>query len=99
MLGDTTLPSVAGLDLQELEVLEVLGKRQLGVGELVLDRAGLLFVHLGVEQIADNGLGFVLARDGKVVKVLSSTADHLTPDQHVKHSLAIVEQLQAGKAP
>ena len=42
---------------------------------------------------------FVLARDGKVVKVLSSTADHLTPDQHVKHSLAIVEQLQAGKAP
>ena len=64
MLGETTLPSVAGLALQDLEVLEVLGKRQLGVGELVLDRAGLLFVHLGVEQIADNGLGFVLARDG-----------------------------------
>jgi hypothetical protein len=125
MLGDTTLPSVAGLDLQavddvdhvveatagtgpdaasgdsdgqmglagagtadqhgiallgdeatageiidqrlvdggalELEVLQVLGKRQLGDGELVLDRAGLLLVDLGVEQVADNALGYVLA--------------------------------------
>lgn len=42
---------------------------------------------------------FVLARDGKVVKVLSSEADHLTPDQHVKDSLAIVEKLQASRAP
>ena len=128
MLGDTTLPSIAGLDLQavdevdhvveatagarsdaasgdgdghmgfagagtadqdgvtllgdeaaageiidqrlvdgcafELEVLEILGKRQLGDGELVLDRAGLLLVDLGVEQVADNALGFVLALDG-----------------------------------
>src|SRR5476649_33158 len=124
MLGDTTLPSVAGLDLQtvdevdrvveatagarsdrasgngdsqmglagagtadqngvtllgdeaaageiidlglidrcafELEVLKILGKRQLGDGELVLDRAGLLLVNLGVEQVADNALVFVL---------------------------------------
>ena len=122
MLGDTTLPSVAGLDLQavdevdhvveatagtgsdaasgdgdsqmglagagtadqngiallgneaaageiidqrlvdgcalELEVLKVLGQRQLRDGELVLDRAGLLLVDLGVEQVADNALGF-----------------------------------------
>ena len=128
MLGDTTLPSVAGLDLQaideidhiveapagtgsdaasgngdgkvclastgaadqhgvtllgdeasageiidqrlidrcafELEVLHVLGKRQLCDGELVLDRAGLLLVDLGVEQVADNALRFVLALDG-----------------------------------
>src|ERR1700730_12339158 len=128
MLGDTTLPSVAGLDLQavdevddvveatagtgsdaasgngdgqmgfagagaanqhgvallgdeatpseiidqrlvdggalELEVLQVLGKRQLCDGELVLDRAGLLLVDLGVEQVADNALGFVLALYG-----------------------------------
>src|ERR1700704_4791290 len=128
MLGDTTLPSVAGLDLQaidevdhvveapagarsdaasgngdgqmgltgagaadqngiallgdeatagevidqrlvdrcalELEVLKVLGKRQLGDGELVLDRASLLLVDLGVEQVADNALGFVLTLDG-----------------------------------
>lgn len=40
---------------------------------------------------------FVLDRAGKVVASLSSEADHLTPDQHVKHSLAIVEKLQAGK--
>jgi len=48
----------------ELEVLEVLGKRQLCDGELVLDRAGLLLVDLGVEQVADNALGFVLALYG-----------------------------------
>ncbi|MET4803562.1 hypothetical protein ABIA96_006164 [Bradyrhizobium sp. LB11.1] len=47
----------------ELEVLEILGQRQLGDGELVLDRAGLLLVDLGVEQVADNALGFVLAFD------------------------------------
>src|ERR1700716_2157624 len=128
MLGDTTLPSIAGLDLQavdevdhvvepaagtrsdaasgdcdshmrfagagtadqdgvtmlgdeaaageiidqrlvggralELEVLKILGKRQLGDGELVLDRAWLLLVDLGVEQVADNALGFVLTLDG-----------------------------------
>ncbi|TAN00618.1 MAG: peroxiredoxin [Rhodanobacteraceae bacterium] len=42
---------------------------------------------------------FVLDRGGKIVKVLSSEADHLTPDQHVKDSLAIVQGLQAGKDP
>src|SRR3978361_148607 len=36
----------------ELEVLKILGQRQFGDGELVLDRAGLLLVDLGVEQIA-----------------------------------------------
>ena len=48
----------------ELEVLKVLGERQFGDGELVLDRASLLLVDLGVEQVADNALGFVLALDG-----------------------------------
>jgi hypothetical protein len=48
----------------ELEVLKVLGQRQFGDGELVLDRAGLLLIDLGAEQIADNALGFVLALDG-----------------------------------
>src|ERR1700726_1762694 len=47
----------------ELDVIKVLGKRQFGDGELVLDRASLLLVDLGVEQIADNALGFVLALD------------------------------------
>jgi peroxiredoxin len=42
---------------------------------------------------------FVIDRAGKIVKVLSSEADHLTPDQHVKRSLEIVQNLQAGKAP
>lgn len=42
---------------------------------------------------------FVLDREGKIVKVLSSEADHLTPDQHVKDSLAIVQRLQTEKAP
>ena len=49
----------------ELEVVEVLGERQLGDGELVLDRARLLLVDLGVEQITDNALGFMLALDGR----------------------------------
>src|SRR5258705_13205058 len=47
----------------ELEVIEILGKRQFGDGELVLDRAGLLLIDLGVEQVADNALGFVLTLD------------------------------------
>ena len=44
--------------------VEVLGERQLGDGELVLDRAGLLLVDLGLEQVADDALGLVLALDG-----------------------------------
>ena len=42
---------------------------------------------------------FVLDRAGKIVARLSSRDDHLSPDQHVKRSLAIVEKLQAGNAP
>jgi hypothetical protein len=48
----------------ELEVLKVLGERQLGDRELIFDRASLLLVDLGVEQVADNALGFVLTLDG-----------------------------------
>lgn len=48
----------------ELEVGDVLGKRQLCNGELVFDRPGLLLVDLGVERIADDALTFVLALDG-----------------------------------
>ena len=43
----------------------VFGERQLGDGELVLDRARLLLVDLGVEQITDDALRFVLAFDGR----------------------------------
>src|SRR5215208_3842734 len=48
----------------ELEVGKVLGERQLGDGELVLDRARLLLADLGVEQITHDALRFVLAFDG-----------------------------------
>lgn len=41
---------------------------------------------------------FVIDREGKVVATLSSKEDHLTPDQHVKQSLAIVERMHADKA-
>lgn len=40
---------------------------------------------------------YVIARDGRIVATLSSDADHLSPDAHVKQSLAIVQGMQAGK--
>src|ERR1700732_85329 len=49
----------------ELEVVEVLGERQLGYGELVLNRTRLLLADLGVEQITDDALRFVLAFDSR----------------------------------
>ncbi|GLQ95549.1 peroxiredoxin [Dyella acidisoli] len=42
---------------------------------------------------------FVISSDGKIVATLSSEADHLHPEDHVKKSLTIVQHLQAGKAP
>src|SRR3954471_13737504 len=47
----------------ELEVFEVLGERQLGDSELVLDRSCLLLADLGVEQIADDALRLMLSFD------------------------------------
>lgn len=41
---------------------------------------------------------FVIAADGRVVAVLSSKADSLTPDQHMRKSLAVVEQMRPAKA-
>src|SRR5215212_6668582 len=38
-------------------------KRQLGDGELIFDRTGLILVDLGIKQVADNAR-FVLALDG-----------------------------------
>ena len=48
----------------EGEVFEVLGQRQFGGGDLVLDRAGLLLGDLGGEQVTDDALRLVLALDG-----------------------------------
>ena len=42
---------------------------------------------------------FVIAKDGKIVSALSSEEDHIKPDQHVTKALAIVQQMQSGKAP
>ena len=42
---------------------------------------------------------FVIGRDGRIVATLSSEADHLHPEDHVKQSLAIVQRLQKGHAP
>src|SRR4051794_237547 len=49
----------------ELEDIEVFGERQLGDGELVLDRARLLLADLGIEQIADDALRLMLAFDSR----------------------------------
>src|SRR5947209_7369264 len=48
----------------ELEVVEIFGERQLGDGELISDRTGLLLVDLGGQQVTNDTLGFVLALDG-----------------------------------
>src|ERR1700678_3534876 len=44
----------------ELEAVDILGERQFGDGQLVLDRARLLLRDLGLEQIAREALWFVL---------------------------------------
>ena len=38
------------------KVIKVLGQRQLGDGDLILDRACLLLADLGAQQIADDAL-------------------------------------------
>ena len=42
---------------------------------------------------------FVIDSSGRIVKVLSSQADKLTPDQHVNESLALVQGMHADKTP
>ena len=41
---------------------------------------------------------FVIGRDGRIIATLSSEADHLHPEDHVKQSLAIVQRLQKSAA-
>ena len=41
----------------------------------------------------------VASPNGRIVATLSSEADHLHPADHVKQSLAIVQRLQAARAP
>lgn len=42
---------------------------------------------------------FVIAKDGRIVSALSSTEDHIKPDQHVTDALAIVQKLDPDGAP
>jgi hypothetical protein len=48
----------------EVEVVDVLGQRQLGDRHLVLNRARLLLVDLRDEKVADDPLGLVLPLHG-----------------------------------
>ena len=48
----------------EAELVDLLGQRQLGDGHLVFDRARLLLADLGMQEVADDLLRFVLALDG-----------------------------------
>ena len=47
----------------EPEVVDILGQRQLGDGQLVLDRPRLLLGDLGPQQITDNARRLALALD------------------------------------
>jgi len=38
---------------------------------------------------------FVISSEGKIIAVFSSETDHISPDQHAKMSLAIVQQLHS----
>ncbi|GLQ48232.1 peroxiredoxin [Dyella lipolytica] len=58
------------------------------------DVRGATIDHAFIERVT-----FVIASNGQIVATLSSDADHLSPDQHMKKSLSIVQNIHAGKAP
>ena len=74
----------------EGEVVDILGARQFGGGELILDRAGLLLGDLGLEQVADDVLDGVLALDpgGQHFVEGGPHAGQLQPGHHVEEVLA-----------
>ena len=51
---------------REGELVDVLGERQLGDGDLVLDRARLLLGDLGLQEVADDHLRLVRALHGRL---------------------------------
>ena len=71
----------------EHEVVDVLGQRQLGDGELILDRASLLLGYLGLQEIADEALRLMLAlqRDGERLIIGRLHAVELQLAHHVEH--------------
>src|SRR5208337_4335114 len=62
--GEIAHQGLVDRSIVEDEVLDVLGERQLGDGDLVLDRTRLLLGDLGGEQVADDALRLVLTLDG-----------------------------------
>jgi hypothetical protein len=63
--GEITHQGLVDGRVGEGELLDLLGKRQLGDRELVPHRAGLLLAQLGREQVADDPLRLVLALHGR----------------------------------
>ena len=69
LLGDNAAArQIADLRLVDrragkIEIVDVLGQRQFGNGQLVLDRARLLLGDLGGEQVTDNARRLVAALD------------------------------------
>ena len=62
--GEVVYEHLVDRRVGEGEVGDVLGERQPGDRHLVLDGARQLLVDLGLEQVSDETLGFVLALDG-----------------------------------
>jgi len=54
------------------------------------DVRGVEIGHGFIERVT-----YVIGKDHKILAVMSSTADKLTPDQHVDKSLAIVQQIKS----
>ena len=54
--GEVAHQGLVDRDVVEGEVVDILCERQLGDGDLVLDRARLLLGDLGGEQVADDAL-------------------------------------------
>jgi peroxiredoxin Q/BCP len=54
------------------------------------DVRGVEIGHDFIERVIS-----IIGKDHKVIATLSSTADKLTPDQHVAKALEIVENLSA----
>ena len=61
--GEITHQSLVDRRAVEHEVVDVLGKRHLGDGHLIFDRARLLFRDLGCKQITNHVFRFMLALD------------------------------------
>jgi hypothetical protein len=85
--GEIAHERLVDRSVREAELVDLLCERRLGDGHLVFDRARLLLADLGVQEVADDPLGFVLALHGRgddlVIRRLHSV--ELEPAHHVQH--------------